>query len=84
MITEALLTFLFSPFVMFLDMIDLSSIALNVDFSIMDSFLSVVGTVLYFFPVRYIAPIFGFILALQAFRLLIALLKLLAQLIPLW
>lgn len=52
------------------------------DTSVLGSFLDVLSSVAYFFPWAYIAPIFGFIVMLQAFRILISLMKLLSQLIP--
>lgn len=85
MIVELFLDFfLKSPLFVVIDKLDVSGLVLNVDMSVLDTFLNVVRSVLYFFPVRLIYPIFGFIIILQAFRLLIAFLRVLAQLIPLW
>jgi hypothetical protein len=80
MITQTVLTAILGSIVSFLDKINFVFDVLNSSF--MNSFLSVVGTVAYFFPWAKLVPIFGFIVGLQSFRIFISLLKLIKNLLP--
>lgn len=53
----------------------------SIDTDLLASFLNVISGIAYFFPWAYIMPIFGFIVTLQGFRIIIALVKLIRSII---
>lgn len=60
----------------------LPDIDLEVPINIMNSFFDILSGVLYFFPVRSLAPILGIILMLQGWRVFISVIRALYSLIP--
>ncbi len=64
----------------FLDGVEIISSA--VDLSVLNPFLDICGTVLYFFPWRQIVPIISIIIALQGFRVTVSLLKTIMNILP--
>ena len=81
MITDKLLDIVFSFLNSILDALPVMD--LEVDFSVLNAFLDIVGTCLYFFPWQKVLPILGIIMMLQVWRILISIIKVIWQLLPL-
>ncbi len=60
----------------------LPEVDIEVSFTVMDTFIDILGGVLYFFPVKQILPILVIISALQAFRVTISLVRLIIEFLP--
>lgn len=54
----------------------------TLDLSMLNTFLDILGTVLYFFPWQYVAPILSIIIFLQFYRIIVSILKLIFNFIP--
>lgn len=81
MITDKLLDIVFSFLNSILDALPVMDV--EVDFSVLNAFLDIVGTCLYFFPWQKVLPILGIIMMLQVWRILISIIKVIWQLLPL-
>lgn len=60
----------------------LDNVSFNINYSVIDSFLGVVSSALYFFPWPYLIPIVLIIMCLQAYRIAISLIRLVVEFIP--
>lgn len=80
MVTDKLLGIVFSFLEKMLDKLPLMNF--SIDFSAVHSFLSIVGTALYFFPWQKVAPILAIIILLQVWRILISIIKTIWSVIP--
>ena len=81
MSTDKLLDIVFSFLNSILDALPVMDV--EVDFSVLNAFLDIVGTCLYFFPWQKVLPILGIIMMLQVWRILISIIKVIWQLLPL-
>lgn len=80
MIADKLLDIVFNFLEKMLDKLPIMNI--SIDFSTVQSFLSVVGTALYFFPWQKVAPILAIIILLQVWRILVSIIKTIWSVIP--
>ncbi|MCM1411413.1 MAG: hypothetical protein NC305_12805 [Lachnospiraceae bacterium] len=80
MITDKLLDIVFNFLIKMLD--KLPAMNISIDFSVVQGFLSIVGTVLYFFPWQKVAPILAIILLLQMWRILVSIIKTIWAVLP--
>lgn len=55
----------------------------EVDLSVLNTFLDIVGTCLYFFPWQKVAPLLAIIILLQVWRILISIIRVIWELLPL-
>ena len=80
MITDKLLDIVFNFLEKMLDKLPVMNI--SIDLSVVQGFLSVVGTALYFFPWQKVAPILAVIVLLQVWRILISIIKTIWSVLP--
>ena len=80
MITDALLNIVYKFLMGFLDR--LPDMDLGIGVTVLNAFLDIVGTALYFFPWQYCLPILSVTLLLQAWRLIISIVKVIWELLP--
>lgn len=80
MITDKLLDIVFRFLESILDALPVMDT--EVDFSVLNAFLDIVGTCLYFFPWQKVMPILAIIMALQVWRILVSVIKAIWQLLP--
>lgn len=80
MVTDKLLDIVFGFLEKMLDKLPLMNI--SIDFSAVHSFLSIVGTALYFFPWQKVAPILAIIILLQVWRILVSIIKTIWSVLP--
>lgn len=81
MITDKLLNLFFDSVISFLDSIPLLEV--DFDFTVLNTFLSIVEACLYFFPWQKVLPILGIIILLQTWRIVVSIVKVIWQLLPL-
>lgn len=80
MVTDKLLDIVFNFLESILDKLPVMDI--SVDLSVINGFLNIVGSVLYFFPWQKVAPILAIILLLQVWRILISIIKTIWSVLP--
>ncbi len=80
MVTDKMLDIVFSFLESVLDKLPVMDI--SVDLSVINGFLNIVGSVLYFFPWQKVAPILAIILLLQMWRILISIIKTIWSVLP--
>lgn len=80
MVTDKLLDIVFNFLESILDKLPVMNI--SVDLSVINGFLNIVGSVLYFFPWQKVAPILAIILLLQVWRILISIIKTIWSVLP--
>lgn len=80
MITDKLLDIVFNFLMNILDALPVMDV--EVDFSVLNAFLDLVGTCLYFFPWQKVLPILVIIFILQVWRILVSIIKVIWQVLP--
>lgn len=80
MLTDKLLDIVFNFLEKMLEKLPVMDI--SIDFSVVKGFLSIVGTILYFFPWQKVAPILAIIFLLQMWRILISIIKTIWSVLP--
>lgn len=80
MVTDKLLDIVFNFLMSVLDKLPVMNI--SVDLSVINGFLNIVGSILYFFPWQKVAPILAIILLLQVWRILISIIKTIWSVLP--
>lgn len=80
MITDKILDLVFGFVNNILDALPIMDI--SADLSVLNAFLDIVGAALYFFPWQKVVPILGIIMMLQAWRILVSVIKAVWQLLP--
>ena len=80
MITDNLMGIAFSFLKKLLDKLPIMN--MDVDFSVLNGFLDVLGFALYFFPWAKVVPIVGLILLLQVWRVIISIIRVIWEVLP--
>lgn len=80
MITDNLMGIAFSFLEKLLDKLPIMN--MDVDFSVLNGFLDVLGFALYFFPWAKVVPIVGLILLLQVWRVIISIIRVFWEVLP--
>lgn len=80
MITDNLMGIAFSFLEKLLDKLPIMN--MDVDFSVLNGFLDVLGFALYFFPWTKVVPIVGLILLLQVWRVIISIIRVIWEVLP--
>lgn len=80
MITDNLMGIVFSFLEKLLDKLPIMN--MDVDFSVLNGFLDVLGFALYFFPWAKVVPIVGLILLLQVWRVIISIIRVIWEVLP--
>ncbi len=80
MITDNLMGIAFSFLEKLLDKLPIMN--MDVDFSVLNGFLDVLGFALYFFPWAKVVPIVGLILLLQVWRVIISIIRVIWEVLP--
>lgn len=80
MITDNLIGIAFSFLEKLLDKLPIMN--MDVDFSVLNGFLDVLGFALYFFPWAKVVPIVGLILLLQVWRVIISIIRVIWEVLP--
>ena len=80
MITDNLMGIAFSFLEKLLDKLTIMN--MDVDFSVLNGFLDVLGFALYFFPWAKVVPIVGLILLLQVWRVIISIIRVIWEVLP--
>ena len=80
MITDNLMGIAFSFLEELLDKLPIMN--MDVDFSVLNGFLDVLGFALYFFPWAKVVPIVGLILLLQVWRVIISIIRVIWEVLP--
>ena len=80
MITDNLMGIAFSFLEKLLDKLPIMN--MDVDFSVLNGFLDVLGFALYFFPWARVVPIVGLILLLQVWRVIISIIRVIWEVLP--
>ncbi len=80
MITESILNMFFSLINVLLDMIP--DITISIDTNLLNNTLDFVATACYFLPMDTVALLFGIVCTVLAFRIIVALCKLIILFIP--
>lgn len=81
MITDNIMGIAFSFLEKILDKLPIMN--LDVDFSVLNGFLDVLGFVLYFFPWAKVVPILAIISVLQVWRILVSIIRTIWEVLPL-
>lgn len=81
MITDKLLDIVFNFLMTVLDTLPVMDV--EIDFSVLNTFLDVIGIGLYFFPWQKVAPILGLIVLLQVWRIVISIIRVIWEVLPL-
>lgn len=81
MVTDKLLDIAFNFLMSVLDALPVMDV--EIDFSVLNSFLDVIGFSLYFFPWQKVAPILGLIVLLQVWRIVISIIRVIWEVLPL-
>lgn len=81
MIWDTILDYFFGFIKGLLDMLPLMD--LEVDLSVLNTFLDIVSVCLYFFPWQKVAPLIAIIAMLQLWRVVISIIRVLWELLPL-
>ncbi len=83
MITDAIFDMILGFAITLFDMIPLMDVPISSGtMGVINSFLDIVKTVLYFFPWKSVLPILAIIVTLQAFRIAMALFRFLLKFFP--
>ena len=80
MITDNLMGIAFSFLEKLLDKLPIMN--MDVDFSVLNGYLDVLGFALYFFPWAKVVPIVGLILLLQVWRVIISIIRVIWEVLP--
>ena len=80
MITDNLMGIAFSFLEKLLDKLPIMN--MDIDFSVLNGFLDVLGFALYFFPWAKVVPILGLILLLQIWRVIISIIRVIWEVLP--
>ena len=80
MITDNLMGIAFSFLEKLLDKLPIMN--MDIDFSVLNGFLDVLGFALYFFPWAKVVPIVGLILLLQVWRVIISIIRVIWEVLP--
>ncbi len=80
MITDNLMGIAFSFLEKLLDKLPIMN--MDVDFSVLNGFLDVLGFALYFFPWAKVVPIVGLIFLLQVWRVIISIIRVIWEVLP--
>lgn len=80
MITDKLMGIAFSFLEKLLDKLPIMN--MDVDFSVLNGFLDVLGFALYFFPWAKVVPILGLIILLQVWRVIISIIRVIWEVLP--
>lgn len=81
MIIDNLLGILFSFLEALLDKLPIMN--MDVDLSVLNGFLDVLGFALYFFPWQKVLPILGLIMILQVWRIVVSIIRTVWEVLPL-
>lgn len=80
MITQALFSIIFGVLTFVMDMIPFFNF--SIDMAAMETFADVIKTVSYLLPLRTMLVIFTLIIAINAFKVVVAILKTIWQILP--
>ena len=80
MITDKLMGIAFSFLEKLLDKLPIMN--MDIDFSVLNGFLDVLGFALYFFPWAKVVPILGLIILLQVWRVIISIIRVIWEVLP--
>lgn len=80
MITDNLMGIAFSFLEKLLDKLPIMN--MDIDFSVLNGFLDVLGFALYFFPWAKVVPILGLIILLQVWRVIISIIRVIWEVLP--
>lgn len=81
MITDSLLDIVFNFLMSFLDKIPVMDV--DLDLTVLNGFLDIVGTCLYFFPWQKLLPLLAIIVLLQVWRIIISIIRVIWEVLPL-
>lgn len=81
MIVDKLLDIVFGFLTSMLDLLPIMDV--SVDLSVLNTFLDILGSCLYFFPWQKVAPILALIILMQVWRIVISIIKVIWEALPL-
>lgn len=80
MIVDTMINVAFSILFKLLDKLPFMKV--EIDLTVMNTFLDIIGTCLYLFPWQKVAPILAIIVVMQVYRIVVSIIRVIWELLP--